>query len=254
MFCPKCGKTIPEGTAFCPGCGNRLAAQAQPAAPQQPVAPQQPAAPQPAAPQQPVAPQPQSEVVTIDFAKLKDQCKNVTKYLHLIIAGFAVVAFLFGILNVFSAFHVNGIATYSGDKETNYISVSEAAEMMEWANSFIAPVYIGNIIFGIACLAAAAIGILYFLKMNNNMPYYDQYIGKVVKLRPALMMGALVVAGAIVQNLAYLLCTAKGWGITIMLGVNWTTWLLLVLFAAFAVVDKFVLEEKKPAETYTPVQ
>ena len=25
MFCPKCGKKVPEGSAFCPSCGAKLA-------------------------------------------------------------------------------------------------------------------------------------------------------------------------------------------------------------------------------------
>lgn len=39
MFCGKCGKQIPEGAAFCGGCGARVAPAAQPA-PAAPVMPQ----------------------------------------------------------------------------------------------------------------------------------------------------------------------------------------------------------------------
>ncbi|MBE6807335.1 MAG: zinc ribbon domain-containing protein [Ruminococcaceae bacterium] len=42
MFCPNCGKNLPDNSAFCDGCGTRLAA-----------APAQPAAPAYAAPAQP---------------------------------------------------------------------------------------------------------------------------------------------------------------------------------------------------------
>lgn len=33
MFCPKCGKEVPEGAAFCVGCGNPMGGAAQKAAP-----------------------------------------------------------------------------------------------------------------------------------------------------------------------------------------------------------------------------
>lgn len=32
MFCPKCGNTLPDGAAFCGGCGNKIATEAKPAA------------------------------------------------------------------------------------------------------------------------------------------------------------------------------------------------------------------------------
>lgn len=49
MFCPNCGKQIPDQSVFCPSCGTRV----QAAAPQQPGAPQAPTPQQPGAPQQP---------------------------------------------------------------------------------------------------------------------------------------------------------------------------------------------------------
>lgn len=50
MFCPKCGKNVPESTKFCPTCGALLAGEAQ----QAPAAEPQPQ-PQPQyQPQQPV--------------------------------------------------------------------------------------------------------------------------------------------------------------------------------------------------------
>lgn len=48
MFCPNCGKQIPDQSVFCPSCGTRVQA----------AAPQQPGAPQASMPQQPDAPQP----------------------------------------------------------------------------------------------------------------------------------------------------------------------------------------------------
>ena len=50
MFCSQCGTQIPDGSAFCPACGARLATQAPIQAPQE--APAQPEIPQPATYQQ----------------------------------------------------------------------------------------------------------------------------------------------------------------------------------------------------------
>ncbi len=55
MFCPKCGRNLPDGAAFCNNCGTMMGARSQ-----TPASPQQPAAPQPQAQyEQPVPPQPQ---------------------------------------------------------------------------------------------------------------------------------------------------------------------------------------------------
>ena len=55
--CPFCGSELPDGSAFCGYCGNRI--EAEKAAPQPQTAPQYTAAPQPqAAPQYTAAPQP----------------------------------------------------------------------------------------------------------------------------------------------------------------------------------------------------
>lgn len=53
MFCPNCGKEIPDGAAFCGECGTSLAAPAAEAAPEAPAAPVEPATE--AAPEAPVA-------------------------------------------------------------------------------------------------------------------------------------------------------------------------------------------------------
>ncbi len=73
MFCNKCGQNCNDGLAFCPSCGNTLAAPAAPAAPEvpapppyQPAVPSRPAevpqgppppAPQPMPPRPPMPPQ-----------------------------------------------------------------------------------------------------------------------------------------------------------------------------------------------------
>ena len=206
MYCKHCG--APSETEVCSNC----AAQRQPA-------PAQPAKADPMA--------------------------MIKQNLHYIIAGLAVLAFLIGILNVFSVFDVSATISNGSRSESNYVSMSEAADAID---SSIA-MYIGNIVFGLASLAAAAIGILYFLKAYKNMPLYDQYIGSKVKFRPAFMMGALVAAGVVWQFIMYLFCgdsqTVFGYTMELSFGINWTSWVMLVIFGAVAVADKVVLEKSE---------
>lgn len=235
MFCTKCGQSVDDNAAFCTNCGTPITAKQEPVAPQS-VESQEPVAPQP----QPVEPQPETEnapaPVTIDFSKVK----VVNPYWHLILGGIAVFAAIWGLLNVFCVFHVRAAG--------EYMSVSDFADDLGGGAAF---VYIGNILFGLLNLAAAAVGILYFLKVNNKVPYYDQYIGRMLPFRPGFMMGIAVAGGAFLQMFTYLFCRIVAWHDK--LGVNWTTWVILVIFGGLALLDKFLLEEKNPAQTYTPV-
>lgn len=238
MFCSKCGNQVSDGAAFCPACGNPVASQ-----PQQPQYQAQPQQPQYQAQPKPAG--------SADFMTL------IKTNLHYIVVGIAVLALIWGILNVFSVFDVNGTVTMGKNSESEYISVSDAADTLDEADSSAAPIYIGNIIFGLTCLAAAAIGILYFLKVFKNMPQYDQFIASKVKAGPLCMMGALGAAGAILQFILYLFCGVSesmfGYKIKISFGVNWTTWMMLVIFAGVAAFDYFVLN-KKEKEPVQPMQ
>ncbi len=210
MFCKNCG--APSETEVCPNC----ASQAQP---------------------EPQAP------VSSDFFQ-----QTVKPNLHYILAGIALVAFLWGILNLFSVFNVKANVTMGDMSESEYGTVSEAAEMLDESDSSAAPIYIGNIIFGLTNLAVAAIGIFYFLKINKNMPYYDNFIGSKLSLRPAFMMGALGAIGVILQFILYLFSGVSesfmGVTVDLSIGINWTSWVLLVIYGGIAALDKFVLEKK----------
>ncbi|MCF0230545.1 MAG: hypothetical protein HUJ76_12750, partial [Parasporobacterium sp.] len=73
MFCSKCGNQVPDGGAFCPVCGNKIAAPAQP----QYTQPQQPyAQPQYVQPQQPYA-QPQQPYAQPKYVQPAPQPKPV---------------------------------------------------------------------------------------------------------------------------------------------------------------------------------
>lgn len=216
MFCKYCG--TPSETEVCPNCA---AQRSQPT--------QAPRAPQ-AAP-------------TGNFAKI------LKTNLNYIIIGIAALALIWGLLNLFSVFEVNVTASVSmfgmSETETESMPVSEAAEGLEELEGGPAAIYIGNILFGLACLATAAIGVLYYLKQTKNMPYYDQYIGSKLKFTPMFIMGALGAAGAVLQVILYLFAGASEDYFKVSVGVNWTTWLMLVIFAGVAVLDMFVLNKKE---------
>ena len=172
---------------------------------------------------------------------MNDFNNTVKKNLHTILAVIAVIAFIWGILNIFSVFEVNAKISINGRSDTNTVSVSDCKNM-----DGSAMLYVGNILFGLANLAVAAIGILYFLKITQNKPFYDQYIGSKLKFRPGFLMGAI---GAVLQVICYLFCgsSESAMGITAKasIGVSWTTWMMLVIFAGVAVYDKFVLEKQQ---------
>lgn len=221
MFCKYCG--TPSETDVCPKCA---AAQAQPQFQQ---------------PQQTQKPQQTNSFSAGDILPL------IKKNLTYIIAGIAALALLFGLLNVFSVFHVN----VSSDGESEYVSVSDVADLMEMADFTAVPIYLGNIIFGLLCLIAGAIGALYFLKSFKNMEYYDKYVAKRVKA-PLRSMSILVTVGAILQTLLYLLCTLSVGRVLIFFGANWTTWLMVVICLGFALFNKFVLRKVEVAAPAEP--
>lgn len=227
MFCKFCG--APSETEVCPNC---------------------------AAKQAPAQPQYQAQPRTITAG---DLAQTVNAYLHYVLAIFAVAAFVWGILNLCSVFHVKGVVKFDGEREADYASVSDAAEAMDDMDSSAATIYIGNILFGLANLGVAAVGALYFLKAQMGMPYYDKYIGKPLKSRPMFLMGVLAAAGSALQVIFYMFCRIsekvpvgysssgklKKEKMVFSFGVNWTTWVILGFAIGMILLDKFVLEKKK---------
>jgi len=239
MFCSKCGNQVSEGTAFCPACGSPVAAQAQPQQPQY---------------QQPQYQQPRQA------APAGDPMQAIKKNLHLIVVGLAALMLIWGILNLFSVFDVSVSSSAGGKSASEYTSVSDTADGLELLDGSAATVYIGNIFFGLTCLAAAAIGVLYFLKVTQNKPLYDQYIAKKLNFGPLFLMGGLGAIGVVLQFILYLFAGASGkmYGMkySVSCGINWTSWMMLVIFAGIAAFDFFVLnkKEQKPAQPYAPMQ
>ena len=97
----------------------------------------------------------------------------------------------------------------------------------------------------LSMLAAAAIGILYFLKEKNNMPYYDQFIAKNLKgFSPRLAMGVIGAAGAVLQFILMMLSGVEVMGMSASVSVHWLTWVSLVIYGGIAVVDYLFINKK----------
>ena len=201
----------PSDTSVCPKCASKAQMQAQPSA------------------------------ASDGFLSI------VKKNFHFVLAGLGIVLFIFGVLNLFSVFEVNISATNGNN---TYAPVSDAAQLIEFANASPVPIYIGNILFGFTCLCAAAVGVLYFLKLYKNINLYDNRLFKFLIMgkkerTPATAMGGLVISGTLIQFVLYMLCALGNGRTKITFGINWTSWLLLAFFVLVAILDKFALYKKE---------
>ena len=176
---------------------------------------------------------------------------TVKGYMPLIIVAMSLIALIFGILNVCSAFKVLGISTNGEERITEYGTTQEMDELLGYMDTSFGAGYAGNILFGLMLILAAAAGILYILKRIMNLPYYGMFIGRFVGFigGPGFVMGGLVLIGVLLQNLLYLPCRAEmtllTYTVTVKAGVNWTTWLIMVLFGALLVLDLLLPKKKK---------
>ncbi len=218
MFCSNCGAQCADGTKFCQSCGNPLTAAPAPEAPAAPAAPK--------------APKAKTNAVLGNLAP------TIRPFLALILAGVAALALILFVLNTFGILHIPATASIMGQKETDYGKISEIAEAWKQMDKSLACVYIGNILFGIINLAIAAVGALYFLKKQNKMPLYDQYVAKYLKVKnPAFYMGVAGVAGVLLQVIFFAFCGVSesfmGMTMKMSVGIPWLNW---VAFAIYAVV------------------
>lgn len=238
MFCTKCGSQFADGSAFCPNCGAPVnAAPEQPVQPEQPVY-QQPVYQQPVY-QQPAQPQYQQPYQPAPAGNLGATLKKNLALILVIVACFGALMF---ILNTFQILDVTGSVSWGSNSESASVSPSDIDDFTLGT--------IGNIIAGLCSLVAAAIGILYFLKEKNNMPYYDQFVGKLLKGKnPGFAMGLIGAVGVILQVILFLLSgeSETVWGTTMSVTYypHWLCWVSLVIYAALAVVDFFVINKKK---------
>lgn len=158
-----------------------------------------------------------------------DVAAAVKKNMSYIMVAIGAVAALLGLLIMFGIFEPS--VTIWGQ--------TVSGPMSQIDGNFMG--VLGNILFGLINLVIGAVGILYFLKNQMNMPYYDNFVVKFLKVKePAFLMGVAGAVGALVQFVCYKLVDV---GPT-SLNVHWITWVLLVVYVVLAVVDKFVVNKK----------
>ena len=176
-------------------------------------------------------------------------------YMHLIILLATVFVLVFSILNLFSVLNVWVNATKDGESVVGPMARTDLLTVLTERGETFTPGYMGNIIFGLFLLTAAFVGALYSLKRMMGIPLYGRFVGRYLGAfgGPALIMGALGMLGGILQIVMYAFCRwsyeEKGLvvvhKIEIRVGVNWTTWMLLVLSAALIALDILVRKKKK---------
>ena len=158
-----------------------------------------------------------------------DVAAAVKKNMSYIMVAIGAVAALLGLLIMFGVFEPS--VTIWGQ--------TVSGPMSQIDGNFMG--VLGNILFGLINLVIGAVGILYFLKNQMNMPYYDNFVVKFLKVKePAFLMGVAGAVGALVQFVCYKLVDV---GPT-SLNVHWITWVLLVVYVVLAVVDKIVVNKK----------
>jgi len=216
MFCPKCGTQLDDNARFCGVCGNQLTAPSAAKSPKGPALP---------------------TVVSVSFNL------NV-KFLMLVVA---ILAAIMTVVHLFGLFDVSVSSSMMGQKVMVSMPLSDMLESEEF------PLVItSNILFGIANLLIAAVGVLYFLKANNSSDLYDTIYAKYVKISSTFLIGIVGGGTALLQILFYLLSSKSESGMSATICAHWTTWVMLFVYAGMVVLDKMVLNKKAPAAPVNP--
>ncbi len=228
MFCKNCGAQLTDGTKFCSSCGTPVDAPAQPVAPVQTEAPVQPVA------------APQASNANFDLGAL---VATIKKYIPIIIACLAVFALILSIINIFNLYDVSATMSMGEESQSSSGPVSDII-----GEDGFALVLVGNILFGVANLVIAAMGILYFIK-KFGVNVYDMIVGKIVKAEsPLFMMCVIGAAIALIQILFYAFSGESqsmfGYEISVSVSANWTTWVAMFLYAIVGAADKFLISKK----------
>lgn len=225
MFCPKCGKQLNDDARFCGACGTSINGDA----PAKPAAPAAPAAP-------------------FSVKAVVDQLKQ---YKALFILAFAVLAFIIAIPHLTSNFDITATVSYGGRSQSASGPVADIIESGEYPL-----LLVGNLLFGLGNLAIAAIGVLLFLKEFKNLPLYDNYVAKFVKLSPLCVIGVVGTVTACAQILSYMFSgeseTFFGQTISYSFAAHWTTWFFLFVYGGLIALDKLVLNKKAAPAVETP--
>lgn len=206
MFCEKCGFHLSDDSKFCEKCGASLQPNNQP------------------------APQQQGGI------------NSLKQYTPLIAVGLAVIALIFAIIILFNLFDVTATVSMGG-----FGSASDSgpvADVIEGGE--MGSISVGNVIFGLILVVIAAVGGLFFAK-KFGVKIYDSLtsVPLLAKESPLFGMGVLGAIGAVIHFICFLCAGKSEGGFSLSISTPWFTWVLLVLFAGIAVLEKFVFNKKK---------
>ena len=209
-FCENCGTAYEEGAAFCGKCGTKLDGA--------------PAAPKASAP-------------ALD---LNGIMKLTRQYMQFVLIGLAVLALIWGVLNVFGWYDVTMTATIMGQSSSNSGPLVDLYKGGS-AFSFVGTVQTFNIICGILYVAVAGVcgwGVYeMFNKKGNGMKQFSY----------AILGGA---AAAVLHLFMYLFLaqqTQEAYGMTAKVAVVSPVfcWIYLIIFGGLIAYDKLLLNKKK---------
>lgn len=216
MFCKNCGAELADDARFCNSCG---------------------AAAGEAAPAPKAAPAPAGDLVA-----------SIKKNLHLIVGALGILALVLAIFNIFGLYKVTATVKYNGQV------VGEGSGSVSDVYDSSTGIMIANILYGLANLAIAAIGVLYFLKITQNKDLYDKFIGKYTKGLTGKLVsgdGILTLIGGIgaifaVIKLIFYMCAGESHqGVSSSISMHWFGWVMLFVYAGIACADIFWLNKKQ---------
>lgn len=208
MLCKNCGAEVADDARFCNSCG---------------------AAAGEAAPAPKAAPAPAGDLVA-----------SIKKNLHLIVGGFAILALVLAIMNLFGLYDVTATMKYNGQV------VGKGSGSVSDVYDASTGIMIANILYGLACLAIAAAGALYFLKVTQNKDLYDKFVAKYTKNMPILsLIGSVGFVFSVLKLLLYVIAKPSEMGISMSVSMHWFGWVMLFVYAGLVCADKFWLNKKQ---------
>lgn len=167
--------------------------------------------------------------------------RTLRPVLPLTMACVAVFAGVLFLLNIFSLLYV----PLTGPAGTEYASLWDVAATWHNMGKSAVWAFLGNLVFGFCNLVVSALGILYFLKKQWELPYYDRFVKKFLKVDlPAIYMGILGAAGVSLQVLFFALCSVTQYARAWSIGVPWLSWAALCVYVLIGAAGIWVFKNK----------
>ena len=220
--------------------------------------------------QQPVQPQYQQPVYQAPVQKpaiVLEPLSAKQKKVAVFVALLAIFALVVGIMHTFCLVDlpisvnadidmegveiggsVGGINVSAGLIADAYDLAEEASEGM--IDESFTMGYVGLIIFGIANLLIAVIGVLYYLRARSNNPLYEQFFGSFTKGKsPVFIIGVIGAAAALLEIVCMWFVgfeeSAMGQSAGMSVGVHWVTWVALAIYGGMAAYQLLAIDKNE---------